>query len=232
VLCLLYRQRVSNHEAPGLSILDLEEATGCTREELTSALWYLCQKEWAKLGEFTAYSITAEGFEAVESKLEDRLEFRALATWSYYGSANPEPRSHNQDVLPLDIAPVIGAGEDVFVADHYEILGIGPRADEEAIERVYRTLQVALALTIPVRATPELFCGYGMPTRLFPTRRGANSTTISCSVRDTRSGFVSGDGSFSRVSKASNFAGWQYCVSSTGSRQVSCRDLRLSIWST
>ncbi len=34
VLCLLYRQRISTHEAPGLSILDLERLTGCTREEL------------------------------------------------------------------------------------------------------------------------------------------------------------------------------------------------------
>ena len=98
-------------------------------------------KEWAKLGEFTAYSITAEGFEVVESKVEDRLEFRALATWCYYDSANAEPRSHNKDALPLDIAPVIGAGGDVSIAGHYETLGIGPGADAEAIERVYHTLE-------------------------------------------------------------------------------------------
>jgi hypothetical protein len=84
-LCLLYRQRVSTHESPGLTLLDLEQSTGCTREELTSALWYLCEKKWAKLGESTEYSITAEGFDVVEDKIEERFEFRALATACYYG---------------------------------------------------------------------------------------------------------------------------------------------------
>lgn len=140
VLCLLYRQMVSSHEKPGLSILDLEQATGCTREELTAALWYLCQKEWATLGEFSAYSITAAGFEVVETELEERLEFRSLATWCYYDPANPEGLAGKKARLPLDIAPVIGADEEICLADYYETLGIGPQADEEAIERVYRTL--------------------------------------------------------------------------------------------
>ena len=147
VLCLLYRQRISTHESPGLTILDLERLTGCTREELTYALWYLCEKKWATIGEFTAYSITADGFDFVESKLEDRLEFRALATLSYYGlpaeledPAHAEPRFWINDTLSLDIDPARTIEGAVSIADHYEILGIGPQADEEAIERVYHTL--------------------------------------------------------------------------------------------
>src|SRR5579863_6674207 len=35
VLCLLYRKRISTHESPGLTVLDLERLTACTREELT-----------------------------------------------------------------------------------------------------------------------------------------------------------------------------------------------------
>ena len=85
VLCLLYRQRTSTHESPGMMLLDLEQLTGCTREELASALWYLCEKKWAKFGDLTEYSITAEGFDVVESKIEERMEFRALATAFYYG---------------------------------------------------------------------------------------------------------------------------------------------------
>ncbi len=147
VLCLLYRRRISTHESPGLSILDLERMTGCTREELGSALWYLSEKKWATIGEFTAYSITSDGFDVVESKLEHRLEFRALATYCYYsGRAELEDpargMSHfrKNDPLPLDIEPAGTMDGDVFVADHYEILGIGPQADEETIERVYQTL--------------------------------------------------------------------------------------------
>jgi curved DNA-binding protein CbpA/MinD-like ATPase involved in chromosome partitioning or flagellar assembly len=148
VLCLLYRRRISTDESPGLSILDLEQLTGCTREELTSALWYLCEKTWAAIGEFTAYSITADGFDVVESKLENRLEFRGLATYSYYrlpagtedetdSRGNDRRGNDRKDTLPFDIDPVEG---DVSLADHYEILGISPQADEEAIERTGRTL--------------------------------------------------------------------------------------------
>jgi curved DNA-binding protein len=85
-LCLLYRQRISTHESPGLTLLDLETLTGCTREELGSALWYLCEKKWASFGDTTEYSITAVGFDVVESKLEERFEFRALAMVRYYGA--------------------------------------------------------------------------------------------------------------------------------------------------
>ena len=121
--------------------------TGCTREEVTAALWYLCAKHWASLGEFTSYSITAAGFDFVESKLEDRLEFRALATTRYYyrrssdfeSASDSEPR-YTKDTLPLDIEPAITSEGNASIADHYEILGLGPQADEEAIERVYRTL--------------------------------------------------------------------------------------------
>jgi hypothetical protein len=52
------------------------------------ARWYLCQKQWAKFGEATEYSITADGFDVVESKLEDHLELRPFATVRYYASAS------------------------------------------------------------------------------------------------------------------------------------------------
>jgi curved DNA-binding protein CbpA len=48
VLCLLYRRRISSHDSPGRTILDLEKLTGCTREELNSVLWYLSEKHWVK----------------------------------------------------------------------------------------------------------------------------------------------------------------------------------------
>lgn len=83
MLCLLYRQRIS---------------TGCTREELGSALWYLCEKQWAKFGDLTDHSITAEGFDVVESKLEDRLELRPFATVRYYGRPTQSE---------LEIGPVV-----------------------------------------------------------------------------------------------------------------------------
>jgi curved DNA-binding protein CbpA len=146
LLCILYRKRTSTHDYPGLTILELELLTGCTREEITSALWYLCEKEWAAVGEFTAYSITVDGFDFVESKLEHRLEFRALATLCYYGlpgeldAAQTGSGFGNLDTLPLDIEPDITNEGDGSLANYYQILGIGPHEDQEAIERVYSTL--------------------------------------------------------------------------------------------
>ncbi len=163
LLCLLYRQRTISHEFPGLTVLDLEQLTGCTREEVTAALWYLCAKHWATLGEFTAYSITATGFDFVESKLEDRLEFRALATTRYYRKpSDPENPADGEsrfgkDALPLDIEPAITSEGNVSIADHYEILGLGPLADEEAIERVYRTLAGRFHPDNPITGDPKTF---------------------------------------------------------------------------
>jgi curved DNA-binding protein CbpA/MinD-like ATPase involved in chromosome partitioning or flagellar assembly len=161
VLCLLYRTRIANFESQGLTILDLERSTGWTREEVTSALWYLCAKKWGTLGESTAYSITADGFDVVESKLNDRLEFRALATLCYYGlPAAPEDPANagslKKDTLPLDIGPA-RAIEGEVVADHYESLGIGPQADEEVIERVYLTLTSRFHPDNPSTGDPGTF---------------------------------------------------------------------------
>jgi curved DNA-binding protein CbpA len=99
MLCLLYRQRISANESPGRSMLDLELATGCTREELSSALWYLCEKNWVRLGDRSEYSITADGFDVVESKLEERSEFRAFANVRYYNP--PEPVIYSPAVVEV-----------------------------------------------------------------------------------------------------------------------------------
>jgi len=132
VLCLLYRQRLATHESPGLAIVDLEQFTGCTSEELTSSLWYLCEKNWAAIGELSDYSITADGLEVVEREAQDRQEFRTLATLSWYDL----PGEQNRDALPSDIvATMLGSAA---VADHYEILRIDPQAERETIERVYQ----------------------------------------------------------------------------------------------
>jgi curved DNA-binding protein len=79
-LCLLYRKRTSNHESPGLSILDLESLSGFTREELGFALWYLCEKGFVRVDDRTNYQILTAGVDFVESKLSDeQSELRVIA---------------------------------------------------------------------------------------------------------------------------------------------------------
>ncbi len=168
-MCLLYRKRIGTHESPGLTILDLERLTGCTREELTYALWYLCEKKWASIvASSTPYAITADGFDVVESKLEERLEFRALATLSYYGvpaeledPSQADPQFWINDVLSLDIEPAMALEGDVSVADHYEVLGLGEQADEEAIERVYETLASRFHPDNPITGDAKTFLRIG-----------------------------------------------------------------------
>ena len=80
VLCLLYRKRTSDHEFPGLSLLDLECLSGFTREELGFGLWYLCEKGYAKLDDQTRYWIMAAGVDFVESCLtDDQSDLRVIA---------------------------------------------------------------------------------------------------------------------------------------------------------
>ena len=73
-LCLLYRKRAADHEYPGLSLLDLENQSGFTREELGFAMWYLCEKGMAKVDDRTHYGITAVGVDFVEHGLKDEHE--------------------------------------------------------------------------------------------------------------------------------------------------------------
>jgi hypothetical protein len=81
-LCLLYRKRTSNYEFPGHSLLELEQLTACTREELGFSLWYLCEKGLCRVSDCAEYTLTAEGVDFVETKLmEDRPDLRAIAAF-------------------------------------------------------------------------------------------------------------------------------------------------------
>ena len=87
ILCLLYRKRTSNYEFPGLSLLDLEELTGYTREELGFSIWYNCEKGFMRVTD-SDYCLTADGADYVEKKLEeDRGELLAIAA----GTTPPQP---------------------------------------------------------------------------------------------------------------------------------------------
>jgi len=53
---------------------------------------------------------------------------------------NVEPHSARTDTLTLDLELAKPQEENIFATDYYEILRVGPQADEETIERVFRTL--------------------------------------------------------------------------------------------
>jgi len=68
VLCLLYHQRQTNPDSPGVSLLDLERDMGFPREYLTFTLWYLRAKDFIAVADNSDYALTAAGADFVEKK--------------------------------------------------------------------------------------------------------------------------------------------------------------------
>jgi curved DNA-binding protein CbpA len=68
VLSLLYNQRRSNSDHPGVSLLDLEQRMGFPREYLNFTMWYLRAKEFIVVADNSDFSLTAAGADYVERK--------------------------------------------------------------------------------------------------------------------------------------------------------------------
>jgi hypothetical protein len=68
VLSLLYNQRQTNPEHPGVSLLDLERDMGFPREYLSFTMWYLRSKDLVLVADNSDYALTAAGADYVEEK--------------------------------------------------------------------------------------------------------------------------------------------------------------------
>lgn len=66
VLSLLYNQRRTDPDHPGVSLLDLEKLMGFPREYLSFTMWYLRAKDLATAGDNSDYALTATGVDFVE----------------------------------------------------------------------------------------------------------------------------------------------------------------------
>lgn len=78
VLELLYAQRRTEQEKPGLSPLDLESLTGRAREHLEFTLWYLSQKKFVTRLDGASVVITADGVDYLEDNFRHALQGRRL----------------------------------------------------------------------------------------------------------------------------------------------------------
>ena len=67
VLSLLYNQRRTDPDHPGISLLDLETRMGFPREYLSFTMWYLRAKEFVVAADNSDYALTAAGVDHVES---------------------------------------------------------------------------------------------------------------------------------------------------------------------
>lgn len=66
VLSLLYSQRRTDAEHPGVSLLDLENRMGFPREYLTFTMWYLRAKQFVAAADNSDYTLTAAGVDFIE----------------------------------------------------------------------------------------------------------------------------------------------------------------------
>jgi len=101
ILCLLYRQRRTNPDHPGLTILDLENMMAFPREHLLFTLWYLREKDFLRLDAGSMYVVTSSGVDYVEEHLpKNRVLYKLLnaaeAGASYRPSTSPE---HRRDTM-------------------------------------------------------------------------------------------------------------------------------------
>ena len=69
ILFLLYRQRRSDPENSGMSLLDLEVLMSTPREHLVFTTWYLREKNLVRLDDRSSLLISAEGVDYVEKNL-------------------------------------------------------------------------------------------------------------------------------------------------------------------
>ena len=69
ILFLLYRQRRSDPENSGMSLLDLEALMATPREHLVFTTWYLREKNLVRLDDRSSLLISAEGVDYVEKNL-------------------------------------------------------------------------------------------------------------------------------------------------------------------
>jgi curved DNA-binding protein CbpA len=82
VLEILYMQRLTESNAPGIFLLDLEQLLGTAREHVEFTLWYLQQKQLVQRTENSRLAITAAGVDFLEAEYKENGQQRRLPSSS------------------------------------------------------------------------------------------------------------------------------------------------------
>jgi preprotein translocase subunit Sec63 len=143
-----------------------------------------------------------------------------------------EPQSWQPGTVALDIEPLRPHEEHNFATDYYEILRVGPQADEDTIERVYRTLEDRFHPDNPSTGDPETFLRLREAYETLSNPASRQNTTFCASTPEIRLACGCGAANSSILSEARKIAGWRSFVSSTAreSAPTNCRGSQRSIW--
>ena len=79
VLEILYAQRRTSGNNPGLYVMDLERLLGAAREHIEFTMWYLIQKKFVQRTDNSRVAITAEGVDYLEADVRENAPRRRIA---------------------------------------------------------------------------------------------------------------------------------------------------------
>jgi curved DNA-binding protein CbpA len=100
VLSLLYQQRQTNPEHPGVSLLDLEREMGFPREYLTFTTWYLRSKDFLTVADNSDFALTAAGADYVEKEaMRNEIAGRLLKPGAACGPRKSGERKRRPHLL-------------------------------------------------------------------------------------------------------------------------------------
>ena len=121
MLSLLYNRRRSNEDAPGLSVLELENRMGFPREHLNFALWYLKAKRYVCQEDNSNCGITAEGIDFIEAHSStDELVKRMIHAGPAEATGTDEPgvkEPEARDLRPRQLAGHLGPAVNGSILD-------------------------------------------------------------------------------------------------------------------
>jgi curved DNA-binding protein CbpA len=98
ILCLLYARRRTDPDAPGISLFELEGTMALAREHLMFALWYLKERDLARMDHSGDFAITGVGVDFVEQNLpQNKLMYHLLKAAEEGSSRTAAPEDAPQD---------------------------------------------------------------------------------------------------------------------------------------
>lgn len=80
LLALLYKQRRTCSDRPFLSLFDVEKLMGFSRDFLDFTIWYALKKGYITRADNSAFTLTAEGVDFVESQRDRTPALRKMLT--------------------------------------------------------------------------------------------------------------------------------------------------------
>jgi curved DNA-binding protein CbpA len=105
VLALLYARRRTNPAHPEVSLAEVETRMGFPRDYLEFTMWYLQKKSYITRADNSAFTLTADGVDFVESQRGNIPMLNKLLTSGNTVPAKPQPAAQQSNHNPIIVPP-------------------------------------------------------------------------------------------------------------------------------